>query len=86
MSTIGYSDWAVDLADVGPVYPFQGLEGLMVLVGVVFWLGWHVVQFRRESVELAALVADHAEPQAHRTARGAGERRQVRAIRAPRWP
>lgn len=53
MSTIGYSDWAVDLADVGPVYPFQGLEGLMVLVGVVFWLGWHVVQFRRESVELA---------------------------------
>jgi hypothetical protein len=26
MSTIGYSSWAVDLADVGAIYPFQGYE------------------------------------------------------------
>jgi hypothetical protein len=38
MSTIGYESWAVDMADVGAIYPFQGFEGLMVFVGVVFWL------------------------------------------------
>lgn len=52
MSTIGYESWAVDLADVGAVYPFQGWEGPMVVLGVAFWLGWHVVQFRRESEHL----------------------------------
>ncbi|MEJ6708691.1 MAG: hypothetical protein QNK92_07800 [Amylibacter sp.] len=52
MSTIGYSSWAVDLADVGAVYPFQGYELPMVIVGVIFWLGWHVIQARRESKEL----------------------------------
>lgn len=49
MSTIGYENWAVDLADVGPVYPFQGLELLMVIAGMVFWLGWHIIQARRET-------------------------------------
>ena len=52
MSTIGYESWAVDLADVGAVYPFQGWEVPMVVLGVAFWLGWHVVQFRRESAHL----------------------------------
>lgn len=52
MSTIDYSSWAVDLADVGAVYPFQGLEVLMVIIGVVFWLGWHVIQHKRETKEL----------------------------------
>ncbi len=52
MSTIGYESWAVDLANVGAVYPFQGAEVLMVIVGVAFWLGWHVVQSSRESAEL----------------------------------
>ncbi len=52
MSTIGYENWAVDLANVGAVYPFQGSEVLMVVIGVVFWLGWHFVQSSRESAEL----------------------------------
>lgn len=58
MSTIGYKDWAVDLADVGAIYPFQGYEGVMVFLGVVFWLGWHVIQMRRESAELAEAAKD----------------------------
>jgi hypothetical protein len=41
MSTIGYSDWAVDLAEVGAIYPFQGWELAMTIAGVIFWLGWH---------------------------------------------
>jgi hypothetical protein len=52
MSTIGYSSWAVDLAEVGPVYPFQGVEVLMVVLGVIFWIGWHRIQYKRESEHL----------------------------------
>lgn len=40
--------WAVDLADVGAVYPFQGTETLLVVVAVIAWLAWHVVQIRNE--------------------------------------
>jgi|TARA_B110000495_G_C22388761_1_gene250109 DUF2075 family protein len=52
MSTIGYQSWAVDLAEVGAIYPFQGYEVLMTVVGVIFWLGWHWLQFRNENEEL----------------------------------
>ena len=49
MSTTGIESWAVDLKDVGAIYPFQGLEGLFVIVGVVLWIGWHVLQMRAEN-------------------------------------
>ena len=55
MSTINYDSWAVDLADVGPVYPFQGWEVLMTILGVVFWLGWHWIQIKRESAHLESV-------------------------------
>jgi len=54
MSTIGYENWAVDLADVGAIYPFQGAEVLMTILAVVFWVGWHRIQFKRESEHLEA--------------------------------
>lgn len=54
MSTIGYDSWAVDLANVGPVYPFQGSEVFMVALGVIFWLGWHRIQYVREHEHLEA--------------------------------
>ncbi len=52
MSTIGYDSWAVDLADVTSVYPFQGLEIPFVIAGIVFWLWWHFAQMRTEKREL----------------------------------
>lgn len=52
MSTIGYENWAVDLADVGAVYPFQGSEGLMTILCVLFYVGWARIQFVRESRHL----------------------------------
>ena len=60
MSTIGYESWAVDLAEVGAVYPFQGWEVLMTVLGVAFWIGWHRIQYVRESAHLdeAARVLD----------------------------
>jgi hypothetical protein len=51
MSTIGYSSWAADLANVGPIYPFQGLEWAMVLAAFAFWIIWHIVQLVQEGRE-----------------------------------
>jgi len=48
MSTTGIESWAVDLKDIGAIYPFQGSEGLMVIVGVALWLAWHVWCIRWE--------------------------------------
>lgn len=53
MSTIGLENWAVDLKDVGAIYPFQGSEVIMVILGLIFWIGWHIIQMRQESAEIA---------------------------------
>ena len=52
MSTNGMSSWAVDLKDVAAVYPFEGSEFLLYLVGLAFWIFWHVAQFRAEATEV----------------------------------
>ncbi|MGB3147466.1 MAG: hypothetical protein WBA91_06875 [Paracoccaceae bacterium] len=52
MSTNGLDSWAVDLAEVGAVYPFQGTEFLMFIAGLIFWIGWHRMQFKSESAHL----------------------------------
>ncbi len=62
MSTIGYESWAVDMADVGAMYPFQGAEVPMVIIGVVFWLGWHISQARRETAHFEE-VAKMSDPE-----------------------
>ncbi|HEX9905839.1 MAG TPA: hypothetical protein VGA77_12815 [Propylenella sp.] len=53
------SDWAVDLANVGAVYPWQGLEVIMVLLAVVGWIAWHVIQIRQENAEFGEDIARH---------------------------
>ena len=57
MSTNGLTSWAVDLKDIGAIYPFQGWEVLMVILGFAFWIGWHIVQTRQESAEIASDMA-----------------------------
>ncbi|WP_254025360.1 hypothetical protein [Mesorhizobium ventifaucium] len=57
MSTNGMESWALDLKDVGAIYPFQGSEVVMVIIGLVFWIGWHVLQTRHESAEIEADMA-----------------------------
>jgi hypothetical protein len=49
--------WAVDLKNIGAIYPFQGWEVLMVILGLIFWIGWHVLQTRQESAEIEADMA-----------------------------
>ena len=47
------STWAVDLADTGAVYPWQGYELIMVIVAVALWILWHIIQLREEKAEYA---------------------------------
>ena len=51
MSTGKVESFAESIADIGPLYPFVGWEWLMVIFAVVFWLGWHVRQYRIEKRE-----------------------------------
>ena len=61
MSTNGLTSWAVDLKDIGAIYPLQGSEVLLVILGLAFWVGWHIVQTRQESAEIESdLAADRS--------------------------
>ncbi len=44
MSTTEVTSWAIDLSTVGPIYPFVGTEMLWFVLGLVFWIGFHVWQ------------------------------------------
>jgi len=45
------STWAVDLANIGPVYPWVGAELIMVVIAIAAWILWHIVQIREEENE-----------------------------------
>ena len=51
--------WAVDMAKVGAIYPWQGVEVIMVIAGIGLWLWWHVVQLRSENEEFKACLAKY---------------------------
>lgn len=61
MSTTGIESWAVDLKDVGALYPFQGGEVIFLIVGVALWLGWHVLQIRAEKADYEDIVRAHGD-------------------------
>jgi hypothetical protein len=41
MTTGNFTDWSGNMLDLGPLYPFVGWEGFMVLVLFIAWIGWH---------------------------------------------
>ena len=47
MATV--ESWGGTIADIGPIYPMVGAEGLLVVIGVVLWIVWHVIQAKREN-------------------------------------
>lgn len=49
MSTGNFENWAGTITDIGPIYPFVGSEVFMFILGLVFWIWWHVVQTIREN-------------------------------------
>jgi hypothetical protein len=52
MTTGNFTDWSGNMLDLGPLYPFVGSEGLMVLLAFIFWIGWHILQIRGENKQL----------------------------------
>lgn len=52
MRTGSFNDWGGNMFDLGPLYPFVGWEVPMVILGFIFWLGWHYLQIRSENREL----------------------------------
>ncbi len=50
MATGMVDNWAnVDV--MGPIYPFVGTEVLLTLLGLAFWIYWHIRQLKEESAE-----------------------------------
>ena len=63
MSTTRVESWAVDLAEVGPIYPWVGAEGIMFIVAVVLWIAWHIWQVKFESNTYRTEKEKHATPE-----------------------
>lgn len=57
------NSWAVDLANVGAVYPWRGLEVIMALVAVAAWIIWHIIQISQEKREYADDVSAYGKPE-----------------------
>lgn len=49
MSTGMIESWSGTIAEIGPMYPFVGTEMLLVVVGIAFWVVFHVLQSRAET-------------------------------------
>jgi len=63
MSATMVESWAVDLADVGPIYPWVGTEGIMFIVAVVLWIAWHIWQARHERNTYREEIEKYATPE-----------------------
>ena len=56
MATV--SNWIDHLSAeevAGAIYPGVGTEGVLVLIALVIWIGWHVITARQEEEELRKL-------------------------------
>lgn len=58
MSTGNFTDWTGNMLDLGPIYPFVGWEGTMVVLGFIFWIGWTILQMRMETRQLEKEAAE----------------------------
>ena len=41
-----------NLHELGAIYPFPGSEGILTIIAVGLWIGWHVWQLTNEAREL----------------------------------
>jgi hypothetical protein len=52
MQTGNITNWDGNVLDIGPLYPFVGWEGFMVVLCIILWVGWHILQVRMEDQQL----------------------------------
>lgn len=49
LSTTIVETWAgTDITTLGPIYPMVGSEVILLIIGILFWLGFH---FRQPGIE-----------------------------------
>jgi hypothetical protein len=58
MTTGNFTNWDGDLLQIGPIYPFVGWEGIMALIALIVWIGWHILQIRAENRQLSEEAAN----------------------------
>ena len=61
MATV--ESWGGTITDIGPIYPMVGAEGLLVVIGVVLWIVWHVVQAKRENRDYEEQIRKYGSPE-----------------------
>jgi len=66
MATGNIENWAGTITDIGPMYPFVGTEMLWFILGLVFWIWWHIVQTKRENKTYAEEVKRYGDPESLR--------------------
>lgn len=55
MSTTQVETWSgADLSQIGPIYPMVGMEFILFVICVLFWLAFHVMQAGIEKREMEA--------------------------------
>ncbi len=53
LSTTIVETWTgADLSQIGPVYPMVGSEFILFIIGLIFWLGFHLKQAAIEKREM----------------------------------
>ena len=48
-STGQFKDFAGNISDIGPLYPFVGGEVWFFLIGLALWIVWHIIQINIEN-------------------------------------
>ena len=54
MATGNIESFTGNMAEIGPLYPFIGMEFILFVLAFVFWIAWHVWQFKMEKREYQA--------------------------------
>ena len=47
MATV--TSWTGNIADIGPIYPMVGSEGVLFIIGLATWIVWHIIQTKMEN-------------------------------------
>ena len=63
MSTGPIKDWANGLADVGPVYPLPGAEGLWAAVALIFLVWWIMACIRMDQLNQTQAQDEFGDPE-----------------------
>lgn len=61
MTTAHFASWGGNIADLGPVYPLVGWEVPIFIIGLIMWIGWHILTIRQEEKELTEHTEAHGD-------------------------